>query len=75
MTLNAREIYFSAFSHQYIESCVFLEVARKGAIAPITLPLNPPLCNYSCNYAHSKIIMLMLSIMPHKKPIVNIYQL
>ena len=28
-------IYFSSFSYRYIESFVFLEVARRGAVAPL----------------------------------------
>ena len=38
---------FSAFLYQYIESIMFLEVARRGgAIAPLAPPLNPPLYMY-----------------------------
>ena len=34
MTLNAIINMLSAFLYHYIDSSVFLEVARKGAIAP-----------------------------------------
>ena len=33
-------MWFSAFLYQYIESLVFLDVARRGGA---TAPLNPPL--------------------------------
>ena len=34
---------FSAFLYQYIESIMFLEVARRGGYNPPSPPLNPPL--------------------------------
>ena len=42
-------IYFSAFLYQYIEFFVFLKVARRGAIAPLAPPLNPPLLQAQIN--------------------------
>ena len=39
MTLN---LSFSVFLYHYIDSSVFLEVARRGGLQPPS-PLNPPL--------------------------------